>query len=97
MIISKYGEPEEKTGGNVVNITIIYNRLGLEISFLSKTWEVNNAEIDHIVLFKHKTGAIICGVCRKPADMKCSVCKLIYYCGVACQRVHWPAHKKYCL
>lgn len=28
--------------------------------------------------------------------MKCSACKLSYYCSAECQRDDWPAHKVYC-
>lgn len=27
---------------------------------------------------------------------KCSRCKTVYYCGEACQRKDWPAHKQLC-
>ena len=32
------GEPDEKIGGGVMEISIAYNRLGLEISFMTKLW-----------------------------------------------------------
>lgn len=27
---------------------------------------------------------------------KCARCREAYYCGVECQRKHWPVHKKDC-
>jgi hypothetical protein len=27
---------------------------------------------------------------------KCSACSLVSYCGPACQKAHWPQHKKQC-
>ena len=37
-----------------------------------------------------------CNRCRKPATMKCSKCKCIYYCGQECQRMDWLTHKPTC-
>ena len=28
--------------------------------------------------------------------MRCSRCKMMYYCNVECQRKHWKKHKKEC-
>lgn len=33
----------------------------------------------------------------RPATGKCSRCKLVSYCGRACQRRDWPWHKKTCI
>ncbi|KAM4027724.1 ankyrin repeat and MYND domain-containing protein 2 [Anomaloglossus baeobatrachus] len=35
-----------------------------------------------------------CG--EKGADKRCSVCKLVIYCGQTCQKLHWFTHKKVC-
>lgn len=45
---------------------------------------------------------MICEYCRKqepaPRDFQaCSRCRVTYYCGVGCQRIHWPTHKKICV
>ena len=37
-----------------------------------------------------------CGNCSQPSKTKCSRCKLIYYCGVDCQKKDWTSHKKFC-
>ena len=35
--------------------------------------------------------------CETPGTLKCSKCKLVHYCGSACQKKHWKsAHKKAC-
>ncbi|XP_069585392.1 ankyrin repeat and MYND domain-containing protein 2 [Ranitomeya imitator] len=41
--------------------------------------------------------AEFCTTCgEKGADKRCSVCKLVIYCGQKCQKLHWFAHKKVC-
>ncbi|KAG7475083.1 ankyrin repeat and MYND domain-containing protein 2 [Solea senegalensis] len=35
-----------------------------------------------------------CG--EKGAEKKCSMCKMVIYCGQACQKMHWFTHKKVC-
>ena len=45
---------------------------------------------------------MICEYCRKQepaphAFSMCSRCRVTYYCGNDCQRVHWPTHKKTCV
>lgn len=42
-----------------------------------------------------------CSYCQKPQDQSnslqvCSGCKVHYYCGVKCQKLHWPRHKSRC-
>jgi hypothetical protein len=39
---------------------------------------------------------IICPVCNKGAERKCSKCKRAWYCGRDCQVSHWKVHKKSC-
>ncbi|PFH56608.1 hypothetical protein XA68_16257 [Ophiocordyceps unilateralis] len=34
--------------------------------------------------------------CKNPGTKTCSNCKLVVYCGVSCQRAHWPEHRKQC-
>jgi ankyrin repeat protein len=36
-----------------------------------------------------------CGV-FDPDLKQCAKCKLAYFCGIECQRKHWPLHKKCC-
>ncbi|XP_056374857.1 ankyrin repeat and MYND domain-containing protein 2 [Hyla sarda] len=41
--------------------------------------------------------AEFCTTCgEKGADKRCSVCKLVIYCGQNCQKLHWFTHKKVC-
>ncbi|XP_073438244.1 ankyrin repeat and MYND domain-containing protein 2 isoform X2 [Dendrobates tinctorius] len=41
--------------------------------------------------------AEFCTTCgEKGADKRCSVCKLVIYCGQKCQKLHWFTHKKVC-
>lgn len=37
-----------------------------------------------------------CSQCTNPASSRCSQCRLVHYCSVACQRNHWPLHKLTC-
>lgn len=37
-----------------------------------------------------------CGYCSKEAVNRCSRCKQVFYCGRACQKAHWPQHKRHC-
>jgi hypothetical protein len=37
-----------------------------------------------------------CLLCGKPASMRCSRCRRVFYCGAACQKKAWPEHKKTC-
>jgi hypothetical protein len=42
-----------------------------------------------------------CETCKKPREIagvlrKCSRCKMVRYCGIDCQRAHWPVHKHVC-
>ena len=41
----------------------------------------------------------VCAACAKPTTglpLRCSGCKLVYYCSQACQRKAWPDHKASC-
>ncbi|KAK9885453.1 hypothetical protein WA026_010949 [Henosepilachna vigintioctopunctata] len=38
----------------------------------------------------------VCAVCAKPAQRKCSACKIAHYCSVEHQRGHWKDHKRMC-
>ena len=39
-----------------------------------------------------------CASCGKPTDgtQRCGACRAAFYCGAACQRLHWRAHKPLC-
>lgn len=38
----------------------------------------------------------VCGKCDGFAEKRCSSCFLVWYCGPACQKSDWPAHKEVC-
>ena len=38
----------------------------------------------------------LCFVCSCPCIMRCSRCKLVFYCGRDCQAAHWKSHKTVC-
>ncbi|GLI66499.1 hypothetical protein VaNZ11_010326 [Volvox africanus] len=37
-----------------------------------------------------------CSICEKPAQFRCSRCKVERYCSRECQKDHWPHHKTRC-
>ncbi|XP_074615491.1 ankyrin repeat and MYND domain-containing protein 2-like [Acropora palmata] len=38
-----------------------------------------------------------CVVCTEKRNVKkCSSCKMVGYCSVTCQKLHWSTHKKFC-
>lgn len=37
-----------------------------------------------------------CAECQQPAELKCSACKAIWYCGKEHQKQHWKIHKATC-
>ena len=50
---------------------------------------------------KDTNTAMFCASCGTPGSddtklKKCNACYLVRYCGVKCQRNHWPKHKKEC-
>ena len=97
-IVSKLGEPNTKVGGNTVPITLTYERLGLEVTFISPVWEIADNKINFLSLFEaKKTEAnIICAMCRKKSQSFCGKCRLVAYCSSACQTTHWKVHKPFC-
>lgn len=96
-IISIFGEPDEKNGGKMVNISIVYEKLGVEINFNSNTWAFPKAKISYLCFFKENAKKKrICGVCGVEGEYLCGVCKLVGYCGAICQKKHWVVHKNFC-
>ena len=97
-IISFFGEPTIKSGGKTIPISLSYEFLGIEITFISGSWEMLDNKINFICIFEPNNSIemLFCAVCRKQTTSKCGQCKLIFYCGRDCQTKHWKVHKKYC-
>ena len=97
-IVSKFGEPNQKSGGKTMPIAISYDNLGLEINFITNNWNDYNSPISFCCIFKpeNNPNKSICGVCAKNAQYSCGKCKLVKYCGSQCQKIHWKVHKIYC-
>ncbi|XP_043972213.1 ankyrin repeat and MYND domain-containing protein 2a [Gambusia affinis] len=65
--------------------------------------EIGNDPTALSVLTQAITGQVgfmdaeFCTTCgEKGAEKRCSICKMIIYCGQACQKMHWFTHKKVC-
>ncbi|XP_030644344.1 ankyrin repeat and MYND domain-containing protein 2-like [Chanos chanos] len=65
--------------------------------------EIGNDPTAFSVLTQALTGqmalmdAEFCATCgERGADKRCSLCKMVIYCGSACQRLHWFTHKRIC-
>lgn len=97
-IVAKFGEPTQKSGGRTVPITLTYERIGLEITFVSPVWELADNKIGFICIFipKMTEDNIICAMCRNKSSTFCGGCKLVAYCGRDCQKAHWKFHKEFC-
>lgn len=96
-IISIFGEPDQKNGGKMVNISIIYDKLGVEVNFHSNSWAFPKAKISYLCFFQeNKEKKRICGVCGGEGEFLCGGCQIVGYCGGVCQKKHWIAHKRFC-
>ena len=38
----------------------------------------------------------ICAVCNKTTNLRCSTCKVTFYCSVQCRDMNWASHAKEC-
>ena len=97
-VVGFLGEPDKKTGGKTEQISLSYERLGVQFDFITKVWESTGSPLAMIVLFRPEIEVCpeICGLCRKPSTSRCSNCKLVNYCSEKCQTSHWKLHKSYC-
>jgi hypothetical protein len=97
-IVGFLGEPKKKSGGGTVPISLSYERLGIDITFLSPVWSLLDNKIGFICCFfpKKEEKNVICGVCGKESSSFCANCQLISYCSTNCQKVHWKFHKTNC-
>jgi hypothetical protein len=45
-------------------------------------------------------GSLACAACQMPRDVislsACSICRAVFYCGAACQALHWHSHRNVC-
>ena len=96
--VSFFGEPDKKTGGKGLPISLAYERFGFEANFDAYNWETSAATITHLILFKSQEYNKKCCVCQKNVESmkKCAQCNLANYCSKECQAHHWPLHKKLC-
>jgi hypothetical protein len=55
-------------------------------------------EIPASASLNNAAGQRVCAKCSVQTDSaeRCSGCKLVYYCGVDCQRKDWPSHRAIC-
>ncbi|KRX10056.1 hypothetical protein PPERSA_08459 [Pseudocohnilembus persalinus] len=97
-MVAQLGEPVKVSGGKVIPICLTYENLGLEITFMTKSWEDNTSKIYQICLFQKNVSDQfkICGLCKKQTQYKCQKCWLVYYCSKDCQKTHWKVHKNFC-
>ena len=99
-IVSFLGEPNKKTAGRTVAISLAYERLGIEFTFMSPIWDLTDNRIGFVCLFppirdtENKT--LICALCAKQSSNFCAQCKLVSYCSKDCQSAHWKVHKIHC-
>lgn len=52
--------------------------------------------IENDVVFMSAPKSSPCSVCFTPSTLKCSRCKVSFYCSVDCQRKDWAVHKNTC-
>ena len=38
----------------------------------------------------------LCAFCGKLGTKRCSQCRAVWYCCIACQKTAWPSHKQQC-
>jgi hypothetical protein len=97
-VVGFLGEPNKKVGGGTVSISIMYERLGLDIQFLSPVWELTKNEIGFITIYEkiNDEEKKICSLCAKKANSYCSQCFVVGYCSEQCQKTHWKVHKMHC-
>jgi len=99
-VVSFLGEPNQKNGGRTVPISISYDKLGIEFTFLLPIWDITDNKLGFVCLFPKvnntENKVNICALCRKDAGSVCSQCKLVSYCSRTCQTTHWKVHKNHC-
>jgi hypothetical protein len=101
-IVEIFGDTKVKQGGNVP-LWLSYPHLGIEFTFLGKSWSDINNPIIFITLFNKEidNSKFICCVCLKEVkDNKPNTCPndchLVNYCSIACKDNHLNFHLKYC-
>ena len=71
-VFSKFGEPNQKTGGKMVPIAISYDNLGIEFTFITNNWNDYQSPISFICLFEPENNPekFICAICAKKREKK---------------------------
>jgi hypothetical protein len=97
-IVGFLGEPNKKVGGGSTPISLSYERIGVEFTLLSPSWDFPDNKINFICLFPPLRGEdqMICSLCKKPSKSFCGQCGLVWYCSEDCQKTHWKIHKFMC-
>ena len=103
-VVELFGDTNNKGGGGLNPIWLVYNRLGIEITFVGKNWTDIDNPIAHVCVFeKDVTIPENCSTCTKPLDntgnsFKCNIngCEIVKYCSNNCMKVHIDFHLKHC-
>lgn len=101
-IVEYLGDTKIKQGGNV-QVWLSYPHLGIEFTFLGKSWSDLENPIVMINIFKKENKEIFCSVCLNniisiSESLKCdNNCTIVSYCSSKCKQIHSTFHKQYCI
>ena len=84
----------------IYKMTAIYRNLPTRVAAIADNFSmVRNMspdDIDVTWVKAEKKGALPCVVCGAETTLRCAGCLMARYCGDACQRDDWLAHKPHC-
>jgi hypothetical protein len=97
-IVGFLGEPNKKTGGRSIPISILYERHGIDFQFLSPLWDFTQNQIGFVTIYPkfNEEEKKVCSLCAKKASSYCGQCLIVGYCSENCQKIHWKVHKVHC-
>jgi hypothetical protein len=103
-IVEFLGDTNNKGGGGLNPIWLVYNKLGLEINFVGKNWTDIENPISFICLFPNDLSLKkICSTCTKTVENEESIlrcekrdCNVVSYCSSTCKKAHIEFHNKHC-